>query len=118
MLTMTQQHNIRKKYFEEGQNISQIARETGHDRKTIRSIISKEDWNEKRSKQPMREFPKLDPYKAEIDNWLLADKVVKRKQRHTAKRVYDRLVEEYGESFNCSYRTVADMCQIKEGDLR
>ena len=117
MLTMTQQHNIRKKYFEEGQNISQIARETGHDRKTIRSIISKEDWNEKRSKQPMREFPKLDPYKAEIDNWLLADKVVKRKQRHTAKRVYDRLVEEYGESFNCIYRTVAGYVSNKKKEI-
>jgi transposase len=65
----------------------------------------------------MREFPKLDPYKAEIDNWLLADKVVKRKQRHTAKRVYDRLVEEYGESFNCSYRTIAGYVSNKKKEI-
>ncbi len=28
-------------YFEEGKNISQIARETGHDRKTIRGYLIK-----------------------------------------------------------------------------
>jgi hypothetical protein len=30
MLTMTQVHDIRKLYFEEGKNISQIARMTGY----------------------------------------------------------------------------------------
>jgi predicted DsbA family dithiol-disulfide isomerase len=47
MLTMTQVHNIRKMYFEEGKNISQIARETGHDRKTVRNYLHKNDWNNK-----------------------------------------------------------------------
>ena len=36
-------------------------------------------------------FPKLEPFKVEIDGWLLDDKKAKRKQRHTAQRVYDRL---------------------------
>jgi transposase len=107
MLTMTQQHNIRKKYFEEGKNIAQIARETGHDRKTVRVIINKDDWNEERHEESVKEYPKLEPYKAEIDSWLLADKKAKRKQRHTAKRVYDRLAESHGDGFNCCYRTVA-----------
>jgi len=45
MLSMTQIKNIIKMYFEEGKNISQIAKETGHDRKTVRNYLYKEDWN-------------------------------------------------------------------------
>jgi len=42
---MTQVHDIRKEYFEKGKSISQIARELGYDRKTIRAYIQKDDWN-------------------------------------------------------------------------
>lgn len=105
---MSQVHDIRKLYFEEGKNITQITRETGRDRKTVRMYLEKDDWNEKETEtQKEAEFPKLDPFKADIDEWLMNDKRAKRKQRHTARRVYDRLVEKYGESFDCSYRTVA-----------
>ena len=45
MLTMTQINLITKMFYEEGKNISQISRETGYDRKTIRSYIDKTDWN-------------------------------------------------------------------------
>ena len=38
----------------------------------------------------------LDPWKAIIDSWLEADKEAPRKQRHTSRRVYQRLVEEFG----------------------
>jgi hypothetical protein len=31
-----------------------------------------------------------------IDGWLLADRVAPRKQRHTAKRIHQRLVDEHG----------------------
>lgn len=108
MLTTTQIHDIRKQYFEEGKNITEISEETGHDRKTIRWYIQKDDWNTpKPMTLPVAEFPKLNPFKANIDEWLTDDKKAKRKQRHTAKRVYDRLVKKYGSDFNCSYRTVA-----------
>jgi transposase len=118
MLSMTQVKDIRKKYFEEGKNISQIARETGHDRKTIRGYLNKEDWN----KEPPRlkkevVYPKLEPYKADIDNWLIEDKRARRKQRHTAKRIYDRLVEKYKDDFDCSYRTVAGYVSAKKKEI-
>jgi predicted DsbA family dithiol-disulfide isomerase len=42
MLSMIQVKDIRKMYFEEGKNISRrIARETGYDRKTVRSILTR-----------------------------------------------------------------------------
>ena len=50
--------------------------------------------------------PKLDAYKPLIDQWLLDDRKAPRKQRHTAKRVFKRLLAE-SEGFDCSYRLVA-----------
>ena len=91
---MTEVHDIRKLYFEEGKSIIEVSRRTGRDRKTIRTYLDREDWNE----APPRllrdaDFPKLEPYKGDIDGWLFEDKRAKRKQRHTARRVYDRLVK-------------------------
>jgi len=105
---MTQIDDIRKAFYEEGLNISQIARKYGVDRKTVRRYINKTDWNQSEEiTMAKNDFPKLNPYKTKIDRWLQDDKKARRKQRHTAKRVYDRLLEEYGEQFDCSYRTVA-----------
>ena len=104
---MTEVHNLRKLYYDEGKSITEISKETGRDRKTIRMNINKEDWNENQA-GPLTgtEYPKLDPFKEIIDGWLTEDKKAKRKQRHTAKRVYQRLKEER-QDFCCSYRTVA-----------
>lgn len=38
----------------------------------------------------------LDPWKPTIDGWLEADRDVPKKQRHTARRIWQRLVEEHG----------------------
>ena len=43
-----------------------------------------------------RPAPKLGPYRPLIDEWLKADREAPRKQRHTAKRVWQRLVDEHG----------------------
>jgi transposase len=43
-----------------------------------------------------RPAPKLGAYRAVIDSWLEADRVAPRKQRHTAKRIHQRLVDELG----------------------
>jgi transposase len=105
---MTEMHDIRKLYFSEGQSVTHIARQTGRDRKTILTYLEKEDWNEVIPKYlPEADFPKLEPFKKDIDEWLTEDKKARRKQRHTARRIYDRLVDKYKEKFNCSYRTVA-----------
>jgi hypothetical protein len=40
--------------------------------------------------------PKLGPYRALIDGWLIADKDAPSKHRHTVKRVWQRLVGECG----------------------
>ena len=115
---MTEVHYLRKLYYDEGKNITEISKETGRDRKTVRQCLQKEDWN---AVQPGPlagvEYPKLDPFKADIDGWLIEDKKAKRKQRHTAKRVYQRLKEKYKEDFSCSYRTVAGYVSRRKKEI-
>jgi hypothetical protein len=43
-----------------------------------------------------RSRPAIDPWAVVIDAWLIADQDVHRKQRHTARRVWQRLVAEHG----------------------
>ncbi len=71
-------------YFSEGKNISQIARETGHYRKTIKMYINKENWNQELNKRIERpNCPKLEPLKTTIDSWLTNFRDARKKQRHT-----------------------------------
>jgi len=44
----------------------------------------------------VRPAPKLGPYRQVIDEILVADREAPRKQRHTARRIWQRLVEEHG----------------------
>ena len=114
MLTMTKIDDIRKAFFEEGISISEISRKQSIDRKTIRKYITKDDFNQPQLKPVIKtEQPKLDPYKGIIDGWLENDRKAKKKQRHTAQRVFDRLKQE-ATGFDCSYRTTAKYVKAKK----
>ena len=58
-------------------------------------------------KVPVRSSPRLDPFKPAIDGMLRADLDAPRKQRHTARRVLARLVDEHAAA-GLSYSTVRD----------
>ena len=79
-----------------GENISQIADALHLNWKTVQKYVDMADFNEPVPKpaSEQRLCPKLDPYKPTVDKWLLEDKQAPRKQRHTAKRVFNRLKEE------------------------
>jgi transposase len=115
MLTMKVQNELRELFYEQGCNMSQIEVKTGHTRKTVSKYINKSDWNSEKVKK--QRDSKIDKYKPDIDTWLTDDKKARRKQRHTATRVYTRLKETYGDSFNCSYKTVANYVANKKKDL-
>jgi len=77
-----------------GQNISELARLTGHSRNTVKKAIRGEPWGYKERKhQP---FPALGGHMGTIDNWLKTDRDKPKKQRHTAHRIYSRLADECG----------------------
>ena len=63
-----------------------------------------------------RPAPKLGPYRAVIDAWLEADREAPRKQRHTAKRIWRRLVDEHGaEVAETTVRRVRARAQARDG---
>lgn len=95
----------RQLYYAQRKTIPEIIAETGHDRKTITKYLDMTDFNalEPVALEPEGICPKLKPYKFLIDDtWLMGDKKVPRKQRHTARRVYRRLDKE------------ADGCQLTD----
>ncbi|MGB7424488.1 MAG: IS21 family transposase, partial [Ornithinimicrobium sp.] len=61
-------------------------------------------WPTPRKKGATR-FSKLDPFKPVIDAWLRADLDAPRKQRHTVKRIFDRLLDEQAMT-DVTYSTV------------
>jgi len=63
-------------------------------RRTVRAALA--DAVPPTRKPPARSAPVLGPYVATIRGWLVADLSAPRKQRHTARRVWQRLLEEEG----------------------
>lgn len=118
MLIMDQIRQVRERYYEGGESLSQIARDMNLAWRTVRKYVDKDDFNENPapSVEKKQISSKLDPHKPLIDQWLMDDKKVKRKQRHSAKRVFDRLKTEVPD-FNCSYRLVADYVSERKEEL-
>ena len=119
MTTMDQIHRIRELDDEQDKNLTEIAIIMNCDWRTVRKYVDMEDFN---SPPPTaasegEHESKLDPFKPLINEWLQADKLAPRKQRHTAKRIFKRLKEE-AKDFNCSYRLVALYVQEKKAELR
>jgi transposase len=120
MLKMEEKIDIRSAFFEHGKTISEISRDTGRDRKTVRGIINREDWNIPPPTADSSDVcPKLDPFKSIINEWLEEDKKAKKKQRHTSKRVYDRLRKEDAtkDTFDCSYESVNKYVRKRKKDI-
>jgi len=95
VLKVDQKEQIRRDYFIEGKSIRQIARERHHDRRTVRAAIKDAGPTHYTLTQP-RTRPVLGPYVAFIDECLVEDLHSPPKQRHTARRIYHRLVDEKG----------------------
>ncbi len=118
MYTMDQIHNIRQLFFEQGMNLTDIAKATRCNWRTARKYVDMEDFSPSVTVlQETNHESKLDPFKPLIDKWLLADKKAPRNQRHTAKRIHNRLKNET-KGFRCSYRLVADYVSAKKKEMR
>jgi transposase len=86
---------IRRDRDREGLSIRALAARHGVHRRAVRQALVSSVPPVKRSPQG-RSAPKLGVYRPVIDAWLEADREAPCKQRHTAKRIWRRLVDEHG----------------------
>jgi transposase len=86
---------IRRDRDREGLSIRELARRHGVHRRAVRQALAS-PLPPPRKQPERRPAPKLGPYRALIDEWLQADREAPRKQRHTARRVWERLRDEHG----------------------
>ncbi len=97
----------------EGMSQREAARHFGISRDSVQKMLAYSVPPGYRRKAPIKR-PKLDGFTEIIYAWLEEDRGVPRKQRHTAKRVFERLREEHG--FTGGYTIVKDY--IREHDRR
>ena len=85
---------IRRQHRDEGASIRELARRHGVHRRTVRQAL--ECAVPPARKTSERQAPALGEHEAVIRQWLVADQQAPPKQRHTARRVWQRLCEERG----------------------
>jgi transposase len=85
---------IRRDHRDEGLSIRALAAKHRVHRRVVRQALASAVPPPR--KVPEREAPALGPYREIVRGWLRDDLEVPRKQRHTARRVWQRLVDEHG----------------------
>ena len=93
MLQVADQYRIRQAYYIEKKSQREIAREFGYSRNTIKKAIEQEEGFQYRRQQPAP-APVLGPYKDRLKELVTANRELPRKQRYTARKMYDIIREE------------------------
>ena len=104
---------VRRAVQVDGMSERQAARAFGLSRKTIRKMMAFAAPPGYQRKKPVAR-PKLGPWLGVVDQILEDDESRHKKQRHTARRIYDRLKAEHG--FTGGYTIVKDY--VREARLR
>jgi len=109
-----QKEIIRREYFLNRKSMREIAKELHHSRKTIRKAVYDPGIPAYKRSAPA---PKrtIGPFIEIIQQWLQEDKQRPAKQRHTAKRIHERLQVEYG--YQGSDRTVRREVGLLKGTV-
>src|SRR5271154_1234096 len=105
MYTVELYARVRRAVHVEGRSQREVAREFGLARKTVRKMLEYPAPPGYQRQKPVRR-PKLGPGQGAIDAILDEDKSRPRRQRHTAKRIFERLREEHG--YTGGYTIVKD----------
>ena len=103
MIQVDEKEIIRRLYFTKRLSVRQIAKELGHSRHTVKKAVEDASPPEYHLRVQKR-CPVMTPCREIIETWLEEDKNRPPKQRHTAHRIFERLVSEHG--FTGAERTV------------
>jgi len=100
---------IRQRILVEGISKRQVLRETGMHWKTLEKVVTHSEPPGYRLLRP-REMKKVGPYLERIGQILAEDVGMPRKQRHTARRVYQRLKESgYDGGYTAIWKAVSGL---------
>jgi len=114
---MSQVEYIRDLYENEGLSLREIARQTNKDFRTVQKYAYRDNWNP--PVKPYSEpdaYPVMGNYIRIVSEWLEQDEREPRKQRHTVKRLYDRLRDERG--YKGSYSSVKRYVAIRKVEMQ
>lgn len=103
MLKVPKQEYI--KYLREFEELSitEIKENLNVNWRTAKKYADKDNWNQPLVRKT-RISPVMESFKEIVDTWLQEDQLIHKKQRHTAKKVFQRLCKEH--NFKGGYRTV------------
>lgn len=104
---------IRRRHFVSGESISSIAKSLKLSRPTVRKHLKTEQ--EPKYERQLQPVPKLGPFKARLLEWLEQDQERPRKQRRTAKRLYEGLV---AEGYEGAYDSVQRFVKVFKREIK
>lgn len=117
MLRMAQIEYIKDLYENEEVSLREISRRTGLSFETVQKYTYQTNWSDECSLDiEPQSYPVLGVCIPKIDEWQEADRKVPRKQRHTVKRIYDRLRDDLG--FTGSYSSVKKYVRKRKYNMR
>ena len=96
MLKMVDVEFIKKKHADDGWSVRKIARQLEVSRQTVRKVLAAPAEPPRYRLSAPRPRPVVGHYLPVIEKILETDEDAPPKQRHTARRIYERLVDEYG----------------------
>ncbi len=102
---------VRLACLRHGMSQREAERQFGVDRKVVRKMLDHPEPPGYRRIKPVQR-PKLDGFTQIINHILEADKTVPKKQRHSAKRIFERLRDEYG--FTGKVTIVTDYIRLQK----
>lgn len=117
MLKLPQQDYIKYLYESEELSINKISEALNVDWRTAKKYALKDNWNEPAIHKLTPECKVMTKhFKDVIGAILQEDLMVPRKQRHTSKRIYERLIQEY--AFTGKYRTVCTYAKEVKDNMK
>jgi transposase len=105
---------IRRDARVDGLSVRALAARHGVHRRTVRQALESATPPERKPRRGVSW--RLEPFKAAIDAMLTEDTTAPRKQRHTARRILARLIDEHGAE-ELSYSTVRDYVRVRRAQI-
>lgn len=100
---------VRQMHHNGGKSVRQIARETGHARKTIEKLVNQLEVPTYKRKRPYP-LKKMSGFRHRLEEMVAENKTLPKKQRWTAPRMFEQLVAEGYEGSGSTVRhMVADI---------